>query len=62
MNTFLTLLSVLYVFALVRSFIRYDPKLDLVKSRNKYILFLWYNKFYASGEFERRKYIKLFEI
>lgn len=62
MNTFLTLLSVLCAFALVRSFIRYDPKLDLVKSRNKYILFLWYNKFYASGEFERRKYIKLFEV
>lgn len=62
MNTFLTLLSVLCAFALVRSFIRCDPKLDLVKSGNKYILFLWYNKFYASGEFERRKYIKLFEI
>lgn len=62
MNTFLTLLSVLCAFVLVRLFIRYDPKLDLVKSRNKYILFLWYNKFYASGEFERRKYIKLFEI
>lgn len=62
MNTFLTLLSVLCAFALVRLFIRYDPALDLVKSRNKYILFLWYNKFYASGEFERRKYIKLFEI
>lgn len=62
MNTFLTLLLVLCAFVLVRSFVRYDPKLDLVKSRNKYILFLWYNKFYASGEFERRTYIKLFEI
>lgn len=62
MNTFIILISILCAFAIVKSFIRYEPKLDLVKSRNKYIVFLWYNKYYTSGEFERRKYIKLFEI
>lgn len=62
MNTFIILISILCAFAIVKSFIRYDPKLDVVKSRNKYIVFLWYNKYYTSGEFERRKYIKLFEI
>lgn len=54
-------LMVTFVF-LVRTFIRYEPKLDLVQSRGKYILFLWYNKFTYMGEYEGRRYIKLFEL
>ena len=50
------------VFIMIRAFIRYDPTLDLVQSGRKYILFLWYNKYNCSGEYEGRKYIKLFEI
>lgn len=42
--------------------IRYEPKLDLVYSGNKKILFLWYNSFNWMNEFTGRKYIKLFEI
>ena len=42
-------------------FTRYEPKLDLVKSKHKYILLLWYNKYGFFGDCTR-KYIKLFEI
>lgn len=40
---------------------RYDPKFDLVKSKNNYILFLWYNKYNWDGN-GSRKYIRLFKI
>lgn len=43
-------------------FIRYEPRLDLVKSGNKYILLLWFNKYDWLGVFEKRTYIKLFEV
>lgn len=47
----------------IRAYIRYDPLLDLVKSGDKYILFLWYNKYDSwEDEYCTRKYIKLFEI
>lgn len=39
----------------------YSPKIDIVISKNKHIVLLWYNKWYYSGEC-RRTYIKLFEI
>lgn len=42
-------------------FIKYEPKFDLVKSKNNYILFLWYNKYDWNGN-GSRKYIKLFTI
>lgn len=40
---------------------KYSPKIDIVISRNKYIVLLWYNKWYLSGEYERT-YIILFEV
>lgn len=43
-------------------FIRYKPMLDLVKSGNKYILLLWFNKYDWLGDYERRTYIILFEV
>lgn len=43
-------------------FIRYEPKLDLVVSKNTYILLLWYNKYDWAGVYVTRTYIKLFEI
>lgn len=43
-------------------FTRYEPKLDLVKSRNKYIMLLWYNKYDWTGVYVTRTYIKLFEV
>lgn len=38
---------------------RYDPKLDLVKSGEKYELFLWFNKYDWWGEY-KRVHIKLY--
>ena len=62
MRFLVVLVSLLGVILLIRTFNRYGPNLDLVQSGRKYILFLWYNKYNWSGEYEGRKYIKLFEI
>lgn len=62
MSFFTLLMSLLGIIVLIRTFIRYDPKLNLVQSGNRYILFLWYNKFNCSNEYEGRTYIKLFEL
>lgn len=43
-------------------FVRYEPKFDLVLSRNNYILLLWYNKYDWTGVKTTRTYIKLFEV
>ena len=40
---------------------KYSPKIDIVISRNKYIVLLWYNKWYGSEKC-KRTYIKLFEV
>lgn len=58
----MVLVFLLGVILLIRTFIRYDPNLILIQSGKRYILFLWYNKYNWSGEYEGRKYIKLFEI
>lgn len=60
MEFFIILVSLLGIIFLIKTFTRYDPKFDLVLSGNKYILFLWYNKFNWKGEYEGRVYIKLF--
>lgn len=65
MNDMQLLVFILIVALLVGAaivFTRYEPKLDLVKSRNKYIMLLWYNKYDWTGEYVVRTYIKLFEI
>ena len=62
MEFFIVLMFLLGIVFLVRTFTRYDPKFDLVKSGNKYILFFWYNKFSWTNEYEGRAYIKLFEL
>ena len=40
---------------------RYSPKIDIAVSGRKYIVLLWYYKYYWDGDY-RRTYIKLFEI
>lgn len=55
------LITALIVGAII-IFIRYEPRLDLVKSGNKYILLLWFNKYDWLGDCEKRTYIKLFEV
>ena len=62
MEFFVVIMSLLGVILLIRTFTRYDPRFDLVQSGKKYILFLWYNKYTWTGEYEGRHYIKLFEI
>lgn len=61
MTTFnVLLLIVLYIWIIIM-YNKYSPKIDIVTSRNKYIVLLWYNKWYLSGEYERT-YIILFEV
>ena len=54
------LFIVLYIWIIIM-YNKYSPKIDIVTSRNKYIVLLWYNKWYYSGEYERT-YIILFEV
>lgn len=56
------ILILLGVVLLIRLFLIYDPKIDIVTVGNKHIVYLWYNKYTFGGEFEKRKPIKLFEI
>lgn len=42
-------------------YIKYRPKIDIVESKDNYIVLLWYNKYYWSGKV-KRTYVKLFEI
>lgn len=51
----------LVLILIIRTFVRYSPKLDLVVSKNTYILLLWYNKYDWMGNCTRT-YIKLFEV
>ena len=62
MQLFTTLLIIALLVGAVIIFTRYEPKLDLVKSRNKYIMLLWYNKYDWTREYVTRTYIKLFEV
>lgn len=54
------LLIVIYIWIIVM-YNKYSPNIDIVTSRDKYIVLLWYNKWYLSGEYERT-YIILFEV
>lgn len=56
------LLIIALIVGAIIIFIRYEPRLDLVKSSNKYILLLWFNKYDWLGVFERRGYIQLLKF
>lgn len=52
---------ILFIFTVVvavQVFIRYDPRLYLMRINNRIVVYLWYN----SLKYDCRKYIKLFEI
>lgn len=53
------ILLVVIIIIIVRTWIRYDPKLDLVQGKQKH-LYLWYNKYTWTGDFLERAYVKLF--
>lgn len=46
---------------IIRTFVRYDPKFDLIKSGYSYKLLLWYNWYNWWGD-KQRTYLKIFEI
>lgn len=58
MATFVTIALVLIV--IVSLYSLFEPKFDLVVSKNKYILLLWYNKYDWYEDTVQRKYFKIF--
>lgn len=51
--------GLLAVAAIITLFIRYNPKLDLITTNNKYTLLLWYNKYNMLGN-KSRTYTVIF--
>lgn len=58
-KTVIVLLAVIWA---IRTLIRYDPSISVVKSYNKYVVLLWYTKFNRFSYDTRRAYIILFTI
>ena len=56
MEILMCIISLLGIISLIKIFIKYSPNVDLVDSKSKYLLLLWYNKS------AKREYIKLLEI
>lgn len=52
-------LGIIIFFLIIKTLLRYEPRLDLVISGNGFILLLWYNK-YDDNNIKKRVYIKLF--
>lgn len=50
------------IIIIVRTWIRYDPKLDLVIQGDRRVLLLWYNSYKSWDNTIQRTYIKLFEL
>ena len=59
MKTVVVLLAVIWA---IRTLIRYDPSISVVKSYNKYVVLLWYTKFNRFSYNTRRAYIILFSV
>lgn len=58
-KTVIVLLAVIWA---IRTLIRYDPSISVVKSYNKYVVLLWYTKSNRFSYDTRRTYIILFSI
>lgn len=61
MVAFNVLLLIVLCIWIIVMYDKYFPKIDITISGNKYIVLLWYNKWYQNGEY-KRTYIKLFEV
>lgn len=61
MTAFSMLLLIVLCIWIIIMYNKYSPKIDIATSEDKYIVLLWYNKWYWSGEC-KRTYIKLFEV
>lgn len=46
---------------IVSLYLRYEPSIDIVLSKNKYIVLLWYNSWETISE-GKRAFKKLFEV
>lgn len=56
------IVGVLVIIWLIITYIRYHPSISIVKSYNRYLVLLWYNKYNWDNSFQERVYIKLFSI
>nr|DAG87491.1 MAG TPA: hypothetical protein [Crassvirales sp.]DAN01141.1 MAG TPA: hypothetical protein [Crassvirales sp.]DAW72402.1 MAG TPA: hypothetical protein [Caudoviricetes sp.] len=56
------IVGVLVIIWLIITYIRYHPSISIVKSYNRYLVLLWYNKYHWDNTFQERVYIKLFSI
>lgn len=56
------IVGVLVIIWLIITYIRYHPSISIVKSYNRYLVLLWYNKYNWDNTFQERMYIKLFSI
>lgn len=61
MVAFNVLLLIVLCIWIIVMYDKYFPKIDIAISGNKYIVLLWYNKWYQNGGC-KRTYIKLFEV
>lgn len=56
------IVGVLVIIWLIITYIKYHPSISIVKSYNRYLVLLWYNKYHWDNTFQERVYIKLFSI
>lgn len=56
------IVGVLVIIWLIITYIRYHPSISIVKSYNRYLVLLWYNKYHWDNTFQERVYIKLFSV
>lgn len=56
------IVGVLVIIWLIITYIRYHPSISIVKSYNRYLVLLWYNKYPWDNTFQERVYIKLFSV
>lgn len=56
------IVGVLVIIWLIITYIRYHPSISIVKSYNRYLVLLWYNKYHRDNTFQERVYIKLFSV
>lgn len=54
-----TIGGLLVIIIIIRLWIKYNPKLDLITTNNKYTLLLWYNKYNMLGD-KIRTYTTIF--
>lgn len=57
----MNIITVLLLLICILILVFFQPTIDVIPVRNKYVIILWYYKHHSGGYMERT-YIKLFEI